>query len=67
MKNTITLTRQEIALLILRVQRPMIKLEEVKQADAELTRKHRLLLKTLLEMEDEMSKPTKKEPLTYYK
>jgi|TARA_R100000084_G_scaffold8709_1_gene3013 hypothetical protein len=67
MKNTITLTREEIALLIHSVQRTMIKLEEVKQADAELTRKHRLLLKTLLEMEDEMSKPTKKEPLTYYK
>jgi hypothetical protein len=45
----------------------MIKLEEVKQADAELTRKHRLLLKTLLEMVDDMSKPTKKEPLNYYK
>ena len=54
MKNTITLTREEIALLIHSVQRTMIKLEEVKQADAELTRKHRLLLKTLLEMEDEM-------------
>jgi hypothetical protein len=67
MKNTITLTREEISLLIHSVQRTMIKLEEVKQADAELTRKHRLLLKTLLEMEDDMSKPTKKEPLNYYK
>ena len=67
MKNTITLTREEIALLIHSVQRTMIKLEEVKQDDTELTRKHRLLLKTLLEMEDEMSKPIKKEPLNYYK
>jgi hypothetical protein len=67
MENKITLTREEIALLVHSVQRTMIKLEEVKQVDPELTRKHRLLLKTLLEMEDEMSKPTKKEPLNYYK
>ena len=67
MENKTTLTREEIALLIHSVQRTMIKLEEVKQVDPELTRKHRVLLGTLLQMEDEMSKPTKKEPLTYYK
>lgn len=67
MENKTTLTREEIALLIHSVQRTMIKLEEVKQVDPELTRKHRVLLGTLLQMEDDMSKPTKKEPLNYYK
>jgi len=67
MKNTITLTREEIALLIHSVQRTMIKLEEVKQADAELTRKHRLLLKTLLEMEQQLNTVKEVKPLEYYK
>jgi len=67
MENKTTLTREEIALLIHSIQRTMIKFEEVKQVDPELTRKHRVLLRTLLQMEDDMSKSNKKEPLNYYK
>jgi|TARA_A100001515_G_scaffold104495_1_gene85125 hypothetical protein len=61
------LTKDELVLVINSVQRQIIVLDKTEKQDAELMPKYRLLLKTLLEMEDELSKPTKKEPLNYYK
>jgi len=65
MQNTI-LTRGEISLLIHSVQRTLIKLEQY-DSSSELIRKHRLLIKTLLNMESELSKNTNKEPINTYK
>mgnify|MGYP003130100634 CR=1 FL=1 len=70
--NTLTmertnLTKDELVLVINSVQRQIIVLDKTEKQDAELMPKYRLLLKTLLEMEDELSKPIKKEPLNYYK
>tara|TARA_R100000030_G_scaffold56009_1_gene42181 strand:- start:972 stop:1172 length:201 start_codon:yes stop_codon:yes gene_type:complete len=61
------LTKDELVLVINSVQRQIIVLDKTEKQDAELMPKYRLLLKTLLEMEDELSKPIKKEPLNYYK
>ena len=61
------LTKDELVLVINSVQRQIIVLDKTEKKDAKLMPKYRLLLKTLLEMEDELSKPTKKEPLNYYK
>ena len=65
--NQITLTKDELVLVINSVQRQIIVLDKTEKQDAELMPKYRLLLKTLLEMEDELSKPIKREPLNYYK
>ena len=59
------LTRGEISLLIHSVQRTLIKLEQY-DPNSELVRKHRLLIKTLLDMEKELVE-TKEEPITVYK
>ena len=64
MQNTI-LTRGEVSLLIHSVQRTLIKLEQY-DPNSELVRKHRLLIKTLLDMEKELVE-TKEEPITLYK
>ena len=61
------LTKDELVLVINSVQRQIIVLDKTEKQDAELMPKYRLLLKTLLEMEDELSKPIKREPLNYYK
>tara|TARA_Y100001938_G_C8028854_1_gene399507 strand:- start:699 stop:899 length:201 start_codon:yes stop_codon:yes gene_type:complete len=61
------LTKDELVLVINSVQRQIIVLDKTEKKDAKLMPKYRLLLKTLLEMEDELSKPIKKEPLNYYK
>ena len=61
------LTKDELVLVINSVQRQIIVLDKTEKKDAKLMPKYRLLLKTLLEMEDELSKPLKKEPLNYYK
>ncbi len=59
------LTRGEVSLLIHSVQRTLIKLEQY-DPNSELVRKHRLLIKTLLDMEEELVE-TKEEPITVYK
>tara|TARA_R100000329_G_C7600727_1_gene213065 strand:+ start:235 stop:435 length:201 start_codon:yes stop_codon:yes gene_type:complete len=61
------LTKDELVLVINSVQRQIIVLDKTEKKDSKLMPKYRLLLKTLLEMEDELSKPIKKEPLNYYK
>ena len=61
------LTKDELVLVINSVQRQIIVLDKTEKQDAKLMPKYRLLLKTLLEMEDELSKPIKREPLNYYK
>ena len=63
----INLTREEIILLINSVQRTIIKLEKYADGASEVIRKHRLLLKTLLEIENNLSIAPKEEPLNYYK
>jgi len=65
MQNTI-LTRGEVSLLIHSVQRTLIKLEQY-DSSSELVRKHRLLIKTLLAIEQELNKEINKEPITIYK
>jgi len=64
MQNTI-LTRGEVSLLIHSVQRTLIKLEQY-DPSSELVRKHRLLIKTLLDIEQELNK-MKKQPIEVYK
>tara|TARA_R100001224_G_scaffold79131_1_gene49334 strand:+ start:724 stop:918 length:195 start_codon:yes stop_codon:yes gene_type:complete len=64
MEKTI-LTRGEVSLLIHSVQRTLIKLEQY-DANSELVRKHRLLIKTLLDIEQELNK-MKKQPIEVYK
>ena len=61
------LTKDELVLVINSVQRQIIVLDKTEKKDSKLMPKYRLLLKTLLEMEDELSKPIKREPLNYYK
>ena len=65
MQNTI-LTRGEVSLLIHSVQSTLIKLEQY-DPSSELVRKHRLLIKTLLDIEQELNKKMKKEPIEVYK
>ena len=65
MQNTI-LTRGEVSLLIHSVQRTLIKLEQY-DPSSELVRKYRLLIKTLLDIEQELNKKMKKEPIEVYK
>ena len=66
MEKTI-LTRGEVSLLIHSVQRTLIKLEQYDSA-SELVRKHRLLIKTLLDIEQELNNPKNKEmPIEVYK
>lgn len=60
------LTREEISLLINGVQRTLIKLEH-HDPSSELVRKHRLLIKTLLDMEKELLDKPGNEPITSYK
>ena len=54
MEQKIILTREEISLLIHSVQRMYIKLEQYKDDESELMRKHRLLIGTLLELEKQI-------------
>ncbi len=65
MHNT-TLTRGEVSLLIHSVQRTLINLEQ-HDSSSELVRKHRLLIKTLLDIEKELHKVIKREPIEIYK
>ena len=65
MQNTI-LTSGEVSLLIHSVQRTLIKLEQY-DPSSELVRKHRRLIKTLLDIEQELNKKMKKEPIEVYK
>lgn len=48
-----TLTRDEISLIIHSVQRTIINLEKFDDSHSEIVRRHRVLLKTLLDMEQE--------------
>lgn len=66
MENTI-LNRDEVSLLIHSVQRTIISLEKYDDGTSEIVRKHRVLLKTLLDMEQELHEKTEKEPITIYK
>ena len=61
MQNTI-LTRGEISLLIHSVQRTLIKLEQY-DASSELVRRHRLLINTLLDIEQELNQEVKNQPI----
>ena len=65
MQQTI-LNRDEVSLLIHSVQRTLINLEKYDES-SEIVRQHRLLLKTLLDMEQELHEETEKEPITIYK
>ena len=61
------LTRDEISLIIHSVQRTIISLEKFDDSHREIVRKHRVLLKTLLDMEQEKFKELYKvvKPETY--
>ena len=63
--NKTNLTRGEVSLLIHSVQRALIKQEHY-DPNSELVRRYRLLIKTLLDIEQELVE-TKKEPITVYK
>lgn len=65
--NNIVLTRDEVSLLIHSVQRTLISLEKYDDGASEIVRKHRILLRTLLSMEQELHKKIEKEPITTYK
>ena len=65
MNNTV-LTRDEVSLLIHSVQRTLIKLEQY-DPNSEIVRKHRVLLKTMLDIEQDLHKEIKKEPINVYK
>ena len=65
MNNTV-LNRDEISLLIHSIQRTIISLEKYNDGASELVRKHRVLLKTLLDIEQDIHNG-KKEPITIYK
>ena len=65
MNNTI-LTRDEVSLLIHSVQRTLISLEKYDDA-SEILRKHRVLLKTLLDIEQDLHTQKEKEPINTYK
>jgi len=60
------LTRVEVSLLIHSVQRTLIKLEQY-DPNSELVRKHRLLIKTLLDIEQELNTEVEQEPISIYK
>ena len=66
MNNTV-LTRDEVSLLIHSVQRTLISLEKYDDGASEIVRKHRVLLSTLLSMEQELHKEIEKEPIATYK
>jgi len=66
MQQTI-LNRDEVSLLIHSVQRTIISLEKYDDGTSEIVRKHRVLLKTLLDMEQKLHEETEKEPITIYK
>jgi len=65
--NQITLTREEISLIISSIQRTMITIEKWDDTHSEIVRRHRVLLKTLLDMEKDIHDSTKKivKPETY--
>ena len=65
MNNTI-LTRDEVSLLIHSVQRTLISLEKYDDA-SEILRKHRVLLETLLDIEQKLHTEKEKEPINTYK
>ena len=65
MQQTI-LNRDEVSLLIHSVQRTLINLEKYDES-SEIVRQHRVLLKTLLDMEQELHEETEKELITIYK
>ena len=65
MNNTV-LTRDEVSLLIHSVQRTLIKLEQY-DPSSEIVRKHRVLLQTMLDIEQDLHKEIKKEPINTYK
>ena len=65
--NQIILTREEISLIISSIQRTMITIEKWDDSHSEIVRRHRVLLKTLLDMEKDIHDNTKKivKPETY--
>ena len=65
MNNTI-LTRDEVSLLIHSVQRTLIKLEQY-DPNSEIVRKHRVLLETMLDIEQALHTQKEKEPINVYK
>jgi len=65
MNNTV-LTRDEVSLLIHSVQRTLIKLEQY-DPNSEIVRKHRVLLKTMLDIEQDLHTQKEKEPINVYK
>jgi hypothetical protein len=65
MNNTI-LTRDEVSLLIHSVQRTLIKLEQY-DPNSEIVRKHRVLLETMLDIEQDLHTQKEKEPINVYK
>ena len=65
MNNTV-LTRDEVSLLIHSVQRTLISLEKYDNA-SEILRKHRVLLETLLDIEQKLHTEKEKEPINIYK
>ncbi len=60
-------TRDEISLIIHSVQRTIINLEKFDDSHSEIVRKHRVLLKTLLDIEQEKHKEENRvvKPETY--
>ena len=65
MNNTV-LTRDEVSLLIHSVQRTLIKLEQY-DPNSEIVRKHRVLLETMLDIEQSLHTQKEKEPINVYK
>ena len=61
------LTRDEISLIIHSVQRTIINLEKFDDSHSEIVRKHRVLLSTLLDIEQEKHREQNKvvKPETY--
>ena len=64
--NNIILTRDEVSLLIHSVQRTLIKLEQY-DPNSEIVRKHRVLLETMLDIEQDLHAQKEKEPINVYK
>ncbi len=60
------LTRGEVSLLIHSVQRTLIKLEQY-DPNSEIVRKHRVLLETMLDIEQDLHTQKEKEPINVYK
>jgi len=60
------LTKDELILVINSIQRQIIVLDKIEKKESDLMPKYRQLLKTLLDMENELLNPVE-EPISIYK